>query len=148
MSAAPPASPSSRRRGRRGRRPGPPGGAAALAELRALQADYQAWLDGLPESLAGSRTAELLEEVCNVDLDALDLELPRGLRPRLTAGFAGGGCENPSPAKGGKRSSMRRIAVLAFVIVVLFQGVPVAQHRTGDGSSTLLGIHRIEGSRC
>ncbi len=52
--------------------------AAALAELRALQADYQAWLDGLPESLAGSRTAELLEGVAAVDLDDVDVELPRG----------------------------------------------------------------------
>ena len=32
----------------------------------------------LPESLADSRTAELLEGVCDVDLDALDVELPRG----------------------------------------------------------------------
>ena len=52
--------------------------AAALAELRALQAEYEAWLDRLPETLAGSRTAELLEEVRDVDLDALDVELPRG----------------------------------------------------------------------
>ncbi|MCY4505617.1 MAG: hypothetical protein OXG35_01450, partial [Acidobacteria bacterium] len=63
---------------RRGRRLGPPGGTAALAELRALQADYQAWLDGLPESLAGSRTAELLEGVVAVDRDDVDVELPRG----------------------------------------------------------------------
>ena len=34
--------------------------------------------DQLPESLADSRTAELLEGVCDVDLDALDVELPRG----------------------------------------------------------------------
>ena len=33
-----------------------------------------AWRDGLPES----RTHELLEGVCDVDLDALDVELPRG----------------------------------------------------------------------
>ena len=52
--------------------------AAALAELRALQAEYEAWRDQLPESLADSRTAELLEGVCDVDLDALDVELPRG----------------------------------------------------------------------
>ena len=32
----------------------------------------------LPESLAESRTAELLEDVCDIDLDALDVELPRG----------------------------------------------------------------------
>ena len=49
-----------------------------MAELRQLQAEYEAWRDGLPESLADSRTAELLEGVCDVDLDALDVELPRG----------------------------------------------------------------------
>ena len=39
-----------------------------------LQAEYEAWRDQLPES----RTAELFEGVCDVDLDALDVELPRG----------------------------------------------------------------------
>ncbi len=52
--------------------------AAALAELRTLQAEYEAWRDQLPESLADARTAELVEGVCDVDLDALDVELPRG----------------------------------------------------------------------
>ena len=52
--------------------------AAAVEELRTLQAEYEAWRDGLPESLAESRTADLLEGVCGVDLDALDVELPRG----------------------------------------------------------------------
>ena len=42
------------------------GGAAALAEFRTLQAEYEAWRDQLPESLADSRTAELLEGVCDV----------------------------------------------------------------------------------
>ena len=59
-------------------KPRPKRWAAALAELRTLQAEYEAWRDQLPESLADSRTAELLEGVCDVDLDALDLELPRG----------------------------------------------------------------------
>ena len=59
-------------------RPRPARWVAALAELRTLQEEYQAWRDGLPESLADSRTAELLEHVCDVDLDALDVELPRG----------------------------------------------------------------------
>ena len=52
--------------------------AAALAELRTLQAEYQDWRDQLPEALAGSRTAERLDEVCDLDLDALDVDLPRG----------------------------------------------------------------------
>ena len=48
------------------------------ASLLDIQAEYEAWRDGLPESLAESRTHELLEGVCDVDLDALDVELPRG----------------------------------------------------------------------
>ena len=32
----------------------------------------------LPEGLADSKTGQLLEGVCEVDLDALDVELPRG----------------------------------------------------------------------
>ncbi|MCY4029518.1 MAG: hypothetical protein OXH75_24780 [Acidobacteria bacterium] len=60
------------------RRPRPERWSAAVAELRALQAEYEAWRDQLPESLADSRTAELLEGVCDVDLDALDVQLPRG----------------------------------------------------------------------
>ena len=59
-------------------KPRPRRWAAALAELRALQAEYEAWRDQLPESLADSRTAELLDGVCDLDLDALDIELPRG----------------------------------------------------------------------
>ena len=46
--------------------------------LTELQAEYEAWRNQLPESLADSRTAELLEGVCDVDLDVLDVELPRG----------------------------------------------------------------------
>ena len=56
-----------------------------MAELRQLQAEYEAWRDQLPESLAESRTAELLEGVCDVDLDALDVELPRGFGRDLNA---------------------------------------------------------------
>ena len=59
-------------------KPRPARWTAALAELRQLQAEYETWRDQLPESLAESRTAELLEGVCDVALDALDVELPRG----------------------------------------------------------------------
>ena len=52
--------------------------ADAVDQLRTLQAEYEAWRDELPESLADSRTAELLEGVCELDLDTLDVELPRG----------------------------------------------------------------------
>lgn len=62
----------------RGRRTRPQRWNDAVATLRALQAEYEEWRDGLPESLAESRTAELLDEVCDLDLDALDVQLPRG----------------------------------------------------------------------
>ena len=59
-------------------KPRPARWTAAVAELRQLQTEYEDWRDHLPESLADSRTAELLEAVCDVNLDGLDLELPRG----------------------------------------------------------------------
>ena len=62
------------------RRPRPKRWADAV---RTLQAEYEAWRDQLPESLADSRTAELPEGVCDVDLDALDCRPATGLRPRL-----------------------------------------------------------------
>ncbi len=40
----------------------------AVAELIELQADYQQWLDGLPESLADTPTADALRAVCDLDL--------------------------------------------------------------------------------
>jgi hypothetical protein len=62
----------------KGRQSRPQRWKVALDELRALQADYQSWLDNLPESLQGSPTAEMLETICALDLDELDVELPRG----------------------------------------------------------------------
>ena len=51
----------------------------AVQELVDLQAEYQAWLDSLPENLESSAVAERLEEICNLDVDSLqDLEAPRG----------------------------------------------------------------------
>lgn len=51
----------------------------AVAELLALQAEYVAWLDGLPASLQGSATAEALQAVVDLDLEALAaIEPPRG----------------------------------------------------------------------
>ena len=59
-------------------RPRPARWAAALAELRTLQEEYQTWREGMPEALEGSRTAEMLDDVLDVDLEALDGDLPRG----------------------------------------------------------------------
>ena len=51
----------------------------AVRTLLALQDQYREWRDALPESLARSVTAELLEQVCDLDLSVLKaVELPRG----------------------------------------------------------------------
>ena len=53
----------------------------AMQTLLALQEQYREWRDALPESLAGSATAALLEQVCDLDLSVLEaVELPQGLR--------------------------------------------------------------------
>ena len=60
------------------RRPRPARWTDAVEQLRTLQAEYAEWSESLPEGLEDSRTAELLNAVADVDLDALDIELPRG----------------------------------------------------------------------
>jgi hypothetical protein len=51
----------------------------AVAELLALQAEYAAWSDTLPESLRDSATAEALQEIIDLDLDSLaNIRPPRG----------------------------------------------------------------------
>jgi hypothetical protein len=51
----------------------------ADAELLALQAEYAAWSDTLPESLRDSATAEALQEIIDLDLDSLaNIRPPRG----------------------------------------------------------------------
>ena len=55
------------------------GRAEAVAELLALQADYAAWADALPDSLRDTATAEALQAMVDLDLDALTvIEPPRG----------------------------------------------------------------------
>ena len=51
----------------------------AVAELLALQAEYAAWCDALPENLRDNATAEALQVIVDLELDTLsDIELPRG----------------------------------------------------------------------
>jgi hypothetical protein len=51
----------------------------AVAELIALQAEYTAWFDALPDGLRDTPTAEALRTIIDLDLDALaDAEPPRG----------------------------------------------------------------------
>jgi hypothetical protein len=52
----------------------------AVETLRELQEEYQEWLDHLPENLQSTALAEKLDEVCSLDLDPLDVDLPRGFR--------------------------------------------------------------------
>jgi hypothetical protein len=58
--------------------PRPQRWAAAVAALLALQDEYRAWLDRLPQSLEGSATAEKLQAITELDLDALLADPPRG----------------------------------------------------------------------
>jgi len=51
----------------------------AVAELLALQAEYAAWADALPETLRDTPAAEALQAIVELDLDILaDIKPPRG----------------------------------------------------------------------
>ena len=44
-----------------------------------LQDQYRAWLDNLPASLDGSRSAEKLQAIVELDLEELQaIDIPRG----------------------------------------------------------------------
>ena len=59
--------------------PRPQRWAAATATLMRLQDEYRAWLDNLPASLEGSRLAEKLQAIAELDLEELQaIELPLG----------------------------------------------------------------------
>jgi hypothetical protein len=52
---------------------------AAIAILVALQAQYAAWLDAMPEALRDGATGEALQAIVDLDLDELaSIEPPRG----------------------------------------------------------------------
>ena len=51
----------------------------AVQTLVDLQAEYQGWLDGLPDNLQESAVAERLTAICEYDFGDLEaLEPPRG----------------------------------------------------------------------
>ena len=51
----------------------------AVAELLALQADYAAWADALPDALRETATAEALQAIVELDLsDLAGIKPPRG----------------------------------------------------------------------
>jgi len=50
-----------------------------VAELVQLQAEYEAWLSAVPETLQDTATAEVLREICDLDLaDLQAINPPRG----------------------------------------------------------------------
>jgi hypothetical protein len=50
-----------------------------VAELLALQAEYEAWLGALPETLQDTATAEALRTIADLDLSELQaVDPPRG----------------------------------------------------------------------
>ena len=52
---------------------------AAVTELLALQAEYAAWLDALPEATRDSATGEALQAIADLDLDEIAaIDPPRG----------------------------------------------------------------------
>ena len=59
--------------------PRPKRWAAAVAVLIDLQDEYRAWLDNLPDNLEGSRLADKLQAIAELDLEELQaIDPPRG----------------------------------------------------------------------
>jgi len=82
IAAAPPLARPPRRRGQvtHGHRPSrPQRWRAAVAELVALQAEYAAWLDALPQATRDGATGEALQAIADLDLgEILAIEPARG----------------------------------------------------------------------
>ena len=41
------------------------------------------WREGMPDSMSDSKTAELMNEICDLDLEMLDVQAPPRVRPGL-----------------------------------------------------------------
>jgi transposase len=75
--AQPPAGAPNQRRANAAPRPGR--WAAAVATIVALQQEYRAWFENLPANLEGSRLADKLEAIAELDLEELQaIDPPRG----------------------------------------------------------------------
>jgi hypothetical protein len=75
--------------------PRPQRWAAAVAASIDLQDEYRVWLDTLPANLNGSRLAEKLQAIAEIDLEELRAIAPPRLRPRLTQEVLNGGVPIP-----------------------------------------------------
>ncbi len=78
---------------------------AALGTLIDLQDDYRAWLDNLPANLEGSRLAQKLPAITEIDLDELQAIDPPGTKLVGVRGF-----EPPAPAPESSSRGLRRFA--------------------------------------
>ena len=59
--------------------PRPQRWATAIATLIDLQDEYRTWLDNLPDNLEGSRLADKLQAIAELDLEELQaIDPPRG----------------------------------------------------------------------
>jgi hypothetical protein len=77
QATSPPVAP--RRRPAPDRRSRPQRWNDAVAELLAPQAEYTTWFDTLPDSLRDSATAQVLQDIVDLDLTTLtDVKPPRG----------------------------------------------------------------------
>ena len=71
--------------------PGHNAGTTRLPNCSALQADYAAWFEALPESLRGTATADALQAIVELDLDVWQ----RSRRRAVTAGTERGSPSDP-----------------------------------------------------
>jgi hypothetical protein len=55
----------------------------AVAEPQALQSEYRAWLDAMPQNMADSGTAEAFIAICNLELSNRRVSFTPGVWPRL-----------------------------------------------------------------
>ena len=107
----------------RNRRLRPERWADALEEPRNLQAEYEEWRAGLPESLADSRTAQLLENVCDVDLrvPALGGVVVLDGRRSSSCPAVSPGCSSSAPPQRKHHAPGRRVALLAQPPQLVFE---------------------------
>ena len=66
-----------------------------------MQDEYRAWLDRLPESLAGSKTADKLQAIVDLDLDELLASSRRAATAAIDAPDLWGGVTARSTARWG-----------------------------------------------
>ena len=113
-----------------------------MAELRQLQAEYEAWRDGLPEGLADSKTGQLLEGVCEVGEAEYRLSNGEGasLLLRCERGVVSAGFEFPGPVNATGRAFLRAIPGERRNVAVKPVGERLLQLTGGGGLDAFLRL--------